>query len=269
MAFAAHLVASTRGRQRTLLHPEQMRWLWVHLRRAFPRVYAGTLMPDHVHLLAELGHELRFRRVLSSFTRVFGVRFDPVTQLANSEAIARRAARYIWLNAVREGLVNDPFAWPASTLRDLLGAIADPWPLPEGARVGRFLASLDEQIEHRIQWPRPGNVVVASSRALVDACAAALRLPPAGVTTTPGGRRLVCSLAAEVGDFERAALGQLLGLHRDSVTRLARRGAAPHELIAAKLCLSDERLRHHGYHLLAPRIGRPHDRSTPSRPLTG
>lgn len=69
----------------------------------------------------------RFERVLRHFTARHGVRFDVLEPApAYSPAILPRKIRYVHRNPVLERLVDDPWTWPWSTLRDLGGAGADP-----------------------------------------------------------------------------------------------------------------------------------------------
>ena len=101
-------------------------------------------MPDHLHLVVGAGQTGRLRRVLNGFTCRFGVRMDVLEpDRANSAAIAGRKMRYGFFNPVRAGLVDDPWRWTFSTLRDLGGAAYPLWTqtlVELGAPSGRGLA---------------------------------------------------------------------------------------------------------------------------------
>ena len=113
----------------------EARGLWEALTSRLPRLEALVLMPDHVHLLAEgdvaealsIGmrayafHRNRLRGEAGSvWARESYAR--PVADARH----ARRTERYIYLNPVRAGLVDDPLAWPFSSLRDALGLAVAP-----------------------------------------------------------------------------------------------------------------------------------------------
>jgi hypothetical protein len=128
MTIAEHWVATTRGGDSSLLWPERAGWLWGRLRARIPEALSNLLMPEHLHLVAPPGYGVGLRRVLTAFTGRFGVRFDVLPpEPAHSLAIAGRKVRYGLFNPVRRRLVGDPLLWPWSTLRDLVGATADPW----------------------------------------------------------------------------------------------------------------------------------------------
>lgn len=111
--------------------------LWKHLGKSFGLI-ACVLMPDHVHVLAELNP----RSALRSFSRVlsaFRVRAQAATgidfewePLPRPEKVQRdkrhiaRTIRYIHLNPVRDALCDDPLEWEWSTHRDWAGAVAHP-----------------------------------------------------------------------------------------------------------------------------------------------
>jgi hypothetical protein len=248
MLVAEHLVASTRARVRTLLHPEHARWLWEHLRDKLPDAFACLLMPDHVHVVTPPGARPILVRVLAAFTARFRVRFDVLPpQAANSIDIARRAMRYVLLNPVNEGLVADPWMWRWSTLRDLAGAAYPVWTSP--ARVAAALAippswlvkRLTNSADHKSVAPRPDAPMVASIDALREAVGAALRMTNAEVRSDLLARRLVVQAAHAIGMPNLAALAREVGCSPRSVRRDR---AMRHEALdAVLLCLADARLR--------------------------
>lgn len=249
MTIAHHLVASTRGRVRTLLLPEHARWLWEHLRRNLPAAFACVLMPDHVHVVAPPGAQSVFIHVLAGFTTRFGVRFEHLPpQPAHSIEIARRMVRYVLLNPVSEGLVDDPWSWRWSTLRDLAGAVHPIWTPAE--RVASTLAiapswllqRLTSGRDHEPIPPRRGSeTVVASVDALRASVGAALRITIDDVRTDLLARRLVVQAAHALGLTGVARLAAELGCAERTVRRDRTR---PHPALDAVLLgLADGRLR--------------------------
>jgi hypothetical protein len=249
MPVAEHLVASTRGRVRTLCEPVHAKWLWTQLGRAFPEPWSLVLMPDHLHLVADPGGEADLDRVLKAFTRKFGVRVDPTApQSASSRDIAARKVRYGLFNPVRAGLVDDPWSWPWSSLRDLGGVCHPIWiPLEALAsrlrrRPDRCLSWLSTIGDCRVPPLRIDPPEAASFAELRAAVGGALRIPAADVVQTPVGRRLLVQLAAELPEPPRTGLlAERMGLTPRSVQRLR---YDPHPgLAAARRCLADPRLR--------------------------
>lgn len=249
MTVAEHLVATTRGCVRTLLLPQHARWLWEHLRRNLPSVFACVLMPDHVHVVAPPGAQPIFIHVLGAFTTRFGIRFEHLPpEPAHSIDIARRKVRYVLLNPVSEGLVDDPWAWRWSTLRDLAGAAHPVWTPAE--RVASVLAiapswllqRLTNGLDHKTMPPRrAGETVTASVAALCAATGAALRLTEEDVRSDLLARRLVVQTAHALGLTGIARLAAELGCAERTVRRDR---AKPHAALdAVLLCLSDARLR--------------------------
>lgn len=98
------------------------------------RVWAYCLMPDHVHLLLQVGATPLGSFVQAWKSRCYRLRRargnpEPFWQRSffdhalRSEEDLRRAAGYILANPVRKGLVKDTRAYP------LAGSlILDPWP---------------------------------------------------------------------------------------------------------------------------------------------
>lgn len=248
MTIAEHLVASTRGRVRTLLLPQHARWLWEHLRRNLPSALACVLMPDHVHVVAPPGAQPIFIHVLAAFTTRFGIRFEHLPpEPAHSIEIARRKVRYVLLNPVSERLVDDPWAWRWSTLRDLGGAAHPIWTPAE--RVASVLAIPRSWLLHRLTNGldrkttaplRASATVTASVAALRAAVGAALRLTDEDVRTDLRARRIVVQAAHALGLTGIARLAAELGCAERTVRRDR---AKPHAALdAVLLCLADPRL---------------------------
>ena len=250
VSIAEHLVATTRGGDRSLIWPERARWLWDRLRANLPEALSNLVMPDHLHMVAGPGMRPRLRRVLSSFTVRFGVQFDVLEpQVASSPAIAGRMICYGFFNPVRAGLLDDPLAWPWSTLRDLVGAVAQTWtPIGRvasvlGLRADACVRALTSLGEHRSAPLRAGPIGAASWDAVQDAVMSALRLSDVAEILEPRPRRLFVQACYAVGKPHQLALAERLDCSERSIRRdRAGRDAA---LDAVLRCLGDARLRVH------------------------
>jgi hypothetical protein len=248
VAFAEHLIATTRDCDRTLTSPDRAAWLWQRLRLALECVLSVVLMPDHLHLVAPPGLRPQLRAVLSAFTVRYGVRFDiREIQEATTRAIAGRMMRYGFNNAVRAGLVPDPWCWRWSTLRDLAGAAHPIWtPLSQVAstlrvRPEKLLQTVTWTADLKPQSPRSEPVLAATFDGVVASVAAALRVPEPDVASSRIGRTLVVQTAGAIAPPNTASLAERLGCSERTIRRdLASRHPA---LDAALLCLSDVRLR--------------------------
>ncbi len=250
MTVAEHLVATTRGGARSLLEPLYARWLWERLRLNLPDAFSCLLMPDHLHLVVPPGARPLLVRILASFTSRFGVRFDVVhVEPASSSAIAARMIRYGLLNPVRSGLVDDPWKWHWSTLRDLGGAVHPVW--TDATAVARRLAvppanlltKLSTTADERPAPPRFTPLVAATFDGLRDAAAAALRLEPAKALGDRLGRLLIVQAAHAIALPDAERLAAALGCSGRTVRR--HRAARHPALDAVLLCLVDPRLRVH------------------------
>jgi hypothetical protein len=250
MAKAEHLVASTRYRFQGLLEPEMATWLWVHLWATVPGVLALVLMPDHLHLMARPGAHTSFRKVLAAFTGVRGIAFDLCPpEPANTLAIAGRQLRYIFLNPVRAGLVDDPYCWAWSSLRELVGAA-----FPAQVELAELAAFLDcsparclrgltASMKGHAEPPRTTLPLTADPIAITTAVAACLRLPEPHVRSARLGRRLAIQTAAHLQIPPPAkAMAQHLGI----TPRGARALRTPEHsgTEAALRCLADARMQH-------------------------
>lgn len=246
--MAIHLVATTRGRDRSLLRWERASWLWQRLREGLPQALSCVLMLDHLHLVTPPGLERRFRRILTAFTARFGVRFDVLEpEVANSAAIAGRMIRYGLFNPVRAGLVDDPWRWPWSTLRDLGGVAFPIWTRLSvlasllGIGPAAALRCLTTLGDHRPPLPMPGNVAVATIDSTRAAVVAALRARDREIVSSATGRRLIVQSCYAIGSPCSHRLAAELGCSE----RTVRRARAPrHPAVDAVLCcLADARLR--------------------------
>lgn len=240
--------------------------LWQRLRATFPKVLAAVLMPEHLHLLLRAPARL-VRQRLCDLVRALrrrkdaaaAVRWLPVempTTVSNAKHAARQV-RYLHLNPCRDALVDDPLAWPWSTHRDAVGAVADPWVTAAG--LARALARAREGFEgwlHRYVSADPTvavegtplpAVAPASSittfplRDIARAAAAATRARPADICRPGATRDLFLRLAARDGWRDAARLALICRLTAHGVRKNLRNGDVP-DLDAAALCLGDPRL---------------------------
>lgn len=248
VTVAEHVVATTRGGARTLLEPQRAAWLWSRLRAGLPQALSCVLMPDHVHLVVRPGRRPRLRRILSAYTALYGTRFDVLEpQAAMSTCIAGRMMRYGFFNPVRAGLVDDPFAWGWSTLRDLVGAAHPVW--TRASSIAAFLGLPEARALHglttlggiTVPTPQPTTVQCVSFDHVRGAVRAATRsIDP--FHRARGGARLFVQACYTVGAPRPAEVASALGCTVRSVRRY-RAPRAP-ALPAVILCLGDARLRY-------------------------
>lgn len=253
------------------------RSFWNRLRRAFPQAIAVTLMPNHLHMVAPdrgvvgariLGKLLGAVAQASSRWTGRGRWWEPVEPpeiLAAPDKIMR-VTRYAWLNPCRPWsyrghriqLTGDPLRWSWSTLRDTIGAIADPWvpaerlavafgwargaDLPE--RLHAYACRDDHVDPEALAFParRPTTTAPGCTvEDVLDAALAATRLPRAALHHRTAARRVAIGLAYDQGWSHPRQLAPILDVHPKTVPRLAR-PASPAEIRAAAMCL-DPRLR--------------------------
>lgn len=248
MPVAEHLIATTRGGQRCLIEYEHAAWLWAHVRLAFGTALSFVLMPDHLHLVAALGMRAVLIRVLAGFTRRTGIRFDVLpARPANSLAIAGRTMRYGFFNPVRGRLVEDPWCWPWSTLRDLGGAAYPCWTALDriasvlGHPEPLVLRTLTTTTNHRVAPLKLDPVGFATVDTVRLAVASALRIPVVAIDARPSARQLVIQACDVVAGPTARRLAAELGC---GVRTIFRARAPAHPALPAVLrCLADERLR--------------------------
>jgi len=245
---AEHLVATTRDLDRSLLQWEHASWLWRRLQACIAGVMSLVLMPDHLHLVAAVEQRLRLIKVLAAFTAETGIRFDvrqPV--VAYSSEIAGRMMRYGFFNPVRKRLVDDPFRWAWSTLRDLVGATHPCWtPLSSVASVlglppASALLGLTTVSNKRIAPPSPSRVEIAALDGIRVAVSSAVRIPTAEVLRRPLGLRLAIQACNVIAGPAARRLAAELGCSERTIHR-CRQPRHP-ALDAVLLCLADGRLR--------------------------
>lgn len=248
MVLAEHWVARTRRGWAGVVEPASAQWLWSRLRERYSLALACTLMPDHVHLLADGAHDPdTLRRILQHHSRRFGARWDLLDpQPVHTRRILGRTVRYIVLNAPRDRLVADPFEWPWSTLRDLVGAVVDPW-----TPIGRLVAAtrtrpdalVRELVEPDCALPTAASgPMVIPVEAIAEAVAAACRTTPAHITRPGATRRMFVALGTELSGCRIKDLAAACGITVGAVYKL-RGTVAPAAVAAARRCLVDARLR--------------------------
>lgn len=244
---------------------------WTGLRAAFPGALAATLMPDHLHLVAPDRGEagaIALRRVLKRLVRHLDGPWTkwwapvPLPEAIASREKLRRSVRYVWLNPCRPWgsavgavqLIDDPLVWPWSTLRDAVGAIIDPW--TPAARVVHAFGWADARFpEHRLHayatrdehvsrgarlFPEVASPRTSSLKAVQLAALAATRARPEALRRRGRPRRVMVGLAYQQGWDRPQRLAEQLGVHPDSVSRIARSTHSDETGVAA-LCL-DPRL---------------------------
>ncbi len=214
-----HLVARTVAGARPFDDRRACAALWSRLARNFD-VVALTLMPDHVHLLAQIDQHAALRsfaQVLSAFrTKMCATAIPELSfewePLPLPEKVQRdrrhiaRTIRYIHLNPTRDALCSDPLEWEWSTHRDWLGAVARPcvdrarWARAMGRRLPSCIAwlheyvSSDPSVSNRRPAPDPGAYLRSVTKdASIDQLSRAV----------PGALRSRCRLPSEFGAAER------------------------------------------------------------------
>ncbi len=255
-----HVTFRTAG-HRDLLEPEHASWLWRGLERSFPGTLAACLMPNHAHLIVPVSPTIprRVGALLGRFTRRFRDQPQAWQPVRLREPIADRQKlryqfRYVALNGCRADLVDDPLVSLYSTYRDVMGAVARPW------------VAVD-RVADAFGWPRRGfeewlhtfvssdpscrvggtplpaaNVPTAPSLDVVwAAVAAALRVDPVRVGSTPAARDLFIQVAARLGWSNSSQLATLVGCSRRTVHRARRRVADERAVGATLRCIAEPR----------------------------
>ena len=268
-----HVIATPRPGFRVVA-PDSARWLWTHLQRAFPNALACCLMPDHVHLLLPAGADAdKLQRILAQHGRIFGTRWTTHHQPATTAKIAWRAVRYILWNPVRAKLVDDPWSWPWSTLRDLGGVIVHPWTIDPIRHAARRVGVARTQVLPQLTTfegaqpplPTPADFEhppVTTLERMAAAVASSLRASPRDIARRGDARTLFVHLATTCGRVSKAALADACEVRGRSIYRLLDQPTPP-ALRSALRCLQDPRLRIHDVE--PPQIPTPSRRAGASR----
>jgi hypothetical protein len=247
---------------------------WRALRLLFPATFAAMLMPNHLHVIAEVGDDrgvrLSLAHMLAALTRdasgqkrpPVGPRWElvPPPEVIRDAGHLSRQVRYVSLNPCRAKLVLDPLEWEWSTHRDVVGAVAVPWVAP---------AALATAVRARTRWPaefaatwhtyvsgdpscavagtRPPHSASTSELATVPlgriaaAAAAAMRAQVLAIRGRTATRRLFVHLAWRQGWRDSTTLARACGTPAEAV-RLLRGRPIETLLPAGELCLGDDRL---------------------------
>lgn len=200
--------------------------------RAFPELEALCAMPRHVHVQGTWPDgELRLARAESGFARrrlamrggegpvgVFARHPEP-TRVADKEH-ERRTRRYIFLNPVRDGLVECPLAWPLSTYRDRLGLAAFPL-CPPARNPERLHAYVSLDADTRTSGTPFPELRRRESTLddVIDAVSACARVSSAALTRGGEARTLSLETAWIAGIRDVELLATAFALHARSVRR--------------------------------------------------
>jgi REP element-mobilizing transposase RayT len=285
-----HLVARTASNARPFDRRFACADLWAGITRSFDLV-ACVLMPDHVHVLAQIEREIALRtfaRVLSAFRRRMQARNDEALAfdwepLPQPEKVQRdrrhiaRTLRYIHLNPTRDALCNDPLKWEWSTHRDWIGAVVHPkvdrnrWARAMGRRMPSCTEWLHEYVvsDHSVScaspvadpasWLRAGERD-ASLEVIASAVARALRSPrSAPHEFGPAERRLFLLSASRWTHYRAAQLARYVGCHPSAARKMIRSACAVGEQIDGRAVGELVDRKHDGRHVDASEV--PADRN--------
>lgn len=272
MTPLAHYTARALPGRHPFANTALARSFWTRLKRAFPNAIAVALMPHHVHMVAPDGGLVDTRvlgKLLSAVARASprwtgrGRWWEPVEApgaLPTTDKVMR-VTRYAWLNPCRPWsyrghriqLTGDPLRWSWSTLRDTVGAIADPWVPAERLAVAFGWAIGDDLAERLHTYATRDDHVGLEARsfpvrrptrpapsctvdAILRAALATTRLPPEALRQRTAARRVAAGLAYDQGWSHPRQLAPVLDVHPKTAPRLAR-SASPGEVRAAAPCL--------------------------------
>jgi hypothetical protein len=249
--------------------PEPARWLWSHLQAGFPSTLAAVLMPTHLHLVLvpELLLARKIGSLLGNFTRRFANSVKSgtgwtriVLEPFGDRARLARVLRYVILNPCRGGHSADPLTWPWSSLRDVIGAIAQPWVtsarLAEAlgddrrqrdvAKAFHAFVTSDPSVRSgsaMLPVPAPPRVSPqVGVQRITQAVLAATRGRIQDVEQRGSTRDLLLALARHQGWTDSRSLAAIASTTKRTVERARSRNISEAALAAAALCLGDDRL---------------------------
>ena len=198
--------------------------------RTFPELLALAVMPDHEHLV--LPHDDvgdRLARAQSAFTRWRnhhrGERAEVWAKPPPVEVVPGRrrgrVMRYVFLNANRKDLVDDPLAWPWTTYREALG-LAFPLVGPLDVNPERLHHHVSNDETARIGGtPLPSRVQRPVTWAeVVDAVLAVTRATPDAITRRGTVRALAVQAGWLLGIRDIAMVSRFTGLSRSAIYAL-------------------------------------------------
>lgn len=130
--------------------------------------YAYCLMDNHYHLVIETpdGNLSKGMRQLNGvFTQtsnrrharsghLFQGRYKAI--LVDSDSYLMELTRYVVLNPVRVGIVDNPGAWPWSSYNAMIGEVATPPWLAKDRLLAQFAAQRKKAVQHYIQFIAQG-----------------------------------------------------------------------------------------------------------------
>jgi hypothetical protein len=219
----------------------QMRDLWVRMRCSAAGVLACVLLPGRAQMVVRSNEGQACDRVRAVGERAAlqGVRID-ASSFAGAEAAGRVLAA-VHASPTRIAGIEDPLQWPWSTLRDLVGAVIDPWVTPAMLAAASFTQPLLETGAAPRAAPQE-DAPTLPIREVLRAAAAATRRPVAAVRRPGPTRRLFVALAHRHGWWMPAHLASICGITRRSLYKQLEHVPAAW-LRAGALCLGDHRLR--------------------------
>jgi hypothetical protein len=236
-------------------------WMWKRLRRLFPQTLFACLMPNHVHVLPFVEDpavaRVALARTCGHLQRRTGIPdlFEPVPP---AELVRPgkepRVGRYVELNGCRKGHVETPLAGEWNTVRDVLGAVADPWVdavlhrrvMGRGPEAWHRYLATDDRVRDRAPLAEVSAAGAGPSvwgpGAIAAAAVAAFRADVSAIQRRGPVRRLFLALAAEEGVRTVAPLVEMTGANERSVRRGLLASVPERWLGAARQCLADPRL---------------------------
>lgn len=231
-------------------------WLWSAGRRAFPDALAVCLLPTHAYVVAPFEDAESGRQRLNRLIGQFARRFDALGKIgdtAEPEPVTEQYELLQRIQAVAElprdaGLVDDPLAWPWSTYRDVVGAIADPWVCELRlashlrAEPAGFAQFFHDSIGPR-GFPKPAHAGARySTDAIACAAAAATRTAVDNIRCEGPARSLFIRLLADFTALCNQDLASMADVSVRTVNRVLNQDREQ-MMSAGRLCLGDTRLR--------------------------
>lgn len=243
-------------------------WTWARLQKAFPKMIAAVLMPNHLHLIIPDSDEAKMTYqilggILSGISRRQKKEklWQPIltpTEIPDRHHLFRQI-RYVALNPCRKRLCEDPLVWYWSTYRELFGAAADCadrtsylariWgeAIPHQFPI-RFHSYVSGDPSVRVEGTPPPKTLISrkfafqSLATILAASAAALRVHPSEVRKSRSTLRpLFFHLAHRHHWGKLKILSQISGMKAAGIHKLMAK-SGPSALGAAEICLGDGRL---------------------------
>jgi len=230
------------------------------VRRAGCRLYAYVLMPNHIHLLAEVGSEPAgklMQRLLTSHARYFNTRHQQTGHLfqgryqalvCERDSYLLELVRYLHLNPVRAGLCSEADEWLWSSHPYYVGQAGGEWTVAKEA-LGLFAADRRRALQayrqfladgiamgHRADfYPRRRGVAAGSEARAKALLVRVCRMlgaqweqvcSPVFDRATNTARVLATWVAVRQANLAPHAVARLFSRHPAAVTRALRRAEA-------------------------------------------